>query len=98
MYIDPPLLQTQMNWRERNHLIHEESVKLAYKTNGSNPVFFLTSEDFSNKIDFAPEVHIHVKCWRNANAVSTGQTHLVYSVLPLRKKVLEQLFHLMIPA
>ncbi|XP_017563822.1 little elongation complex subunit 2 isoform X1 [Pygocentrus nattereri] len=55
VYIDPPLLKTQMTWRERNHLIHEESVKLAYKKTGSNPVFFLLTEDYSNKTNFAPE-------------------------------------------
>ncbi|KAL7858198.1 hypothetical protein AOLI_G00183000 [Acnodon oligacanthus] len=55
VYIDPPLLKMQMTWRERNHLIHEESVKLAYKKTGSNPVFFLLTEDSSNKTDFAPE-------------------------------------------
>ncbi|XP_036431968.1 little elongation complex subunit 2 [Colossoma macropomum] len=55
VYIDPPLLKTQITWRERNHLIHEESVKLAYKKTGSNPVFFLLTEDYSNKTDFAPE-------------------------------------------
>ncbi|XP_026859094.2 little elongation complex subunit 2 isoform X2 [Electrophorus electricus] len=51
-YIDPPLLKTEVTWRERNLLFHEESVKLAYKKTGSNPVFFLTSEDYANKVDF----------------------------------------------
>ncbi|XP_060770852.1 little elongation complex subunit 2 isoform X2 [Neoarius graeffei] len=55
VYIDPPLLKTEMTWRERNHLFHEESVKLAYKKTGSNPVFFLMSEDYGNRTDFATE-------------------------------------------
>ncbi|XP_072526929.1 little elongation complex subunit 2 [Salminus brasiliensis] len=59
VYIDPPLLKTQMTWRERNHLIHEASVKLAYKKTGSNPVFFLISEDYANKVDFASEEKSH---------------------------------------
>lgn len=58
MYIDPPLLKTEMTWRERNHLFHEESVKLAYKKTGSNPVFFLMSEDYGNRTDFATEVSV----------------------------------------
>lgn len=59
MFIDPPLLKTEMTWRERNHLFHEESVKLAYKRTSSNPVFFLTSEDFSNCAEFDTEVSAH---------------------------------------
>ncbi|MCJ8735933.1 hypothetical protein PDJAM_G00253130 [Pangasius djambal] len=55
VYIDPPLLKTELTWRERNHLFLEESVKLAYKKTGSNPVFFLTSEDYCNRTDFATE-------------------------------------------
>ncbi|XP_022527930.2 little elongation complex subunit 2 [Astyanax mexicanus] len=55
VYIDPPLLKTQMTWRERNHLFHEESIKLAYKKTASNPVFFLETEDFASKVDFVPE-------------------------------------------
>ncbi|XP_053496746.1 little elongation complex subunit 2 isoform X1 [Ictalurus furcatus] len=55
VYIDPPLLKTEMTWRERNHLFHEENVKLAYKKTGSNPVFFLTTEDYCNRHEFATE-------------------------------------------
>ncbi|XP_046715293.1 little elongation complex subunit 2 isoform X2 [Silurus meridionalis] len=55
VYIDPPLLKTDMTWRERSHLFHEESVQLAYKKTGSNPVFFLTSEDYGNRTGFATE-------------------------------------------
>ncbi|KAF4081353.1 hypothetical protein AMELA_G00160400 [Ameiurus melas] len=55
VYIDPPLLKTEVTWRERNHLFHEENVKLAYKKTGSNPVFFLTTEDYCNRTEFATE-------------------------------------------
>uniref|UniRef100_A0A8B9RIT2 Interactor of little elongator complex ELL subunit 2 n=1 Tax=Astyanax mexicanus TaxID=7994 RepID=A0A8B9RIT2_ASTMX len=61
VYIDPPLLKTQMTWRERNHLFHEESIKLAYKKTASNPVFFLETEDFASKVDFVPEVSLHCR-------------------------------------
>ncbi|KAK3558919.1 hypothetical protein QTP86_032183 [Hemibagrus guttatus] len=55
VYIDPPLLKTEMTWRERNHLVHEESIKLEYKKTGSKPVFFLTSEHYCNRTGFATE-------------------------------------------
>ncbi|TSM52300.1 Nuclear receptor ROR-alpha [Bagarius yarrelli] len=55
VYIDPPLLKTEIPWRERNHLFHEESVKVSYKKTGSKPVFFLTSEDYCNRTDFTAE-------------------------------------------
>ncbi|XP_043084767.1 little elongation complex subunit 2 isoform X2 [Puntigrus tetrazona] len=44
-YIDPPLLKTELSWRERSLLFHQESVKLAFKKTVSRPVFFLTSEE-----------------------------------------------------
>ncbi|XP_051975189.1 little elongation complex subunit 2 [Xyrauchen texanus] len=53
-YIDPPLLMTEMSWRERSLLFHEESVKLALKRTVSRPIFFLTSEDLSNEMDLPP--------------------------------------------
>ncbi|XP_076863583.1 little elongation complex subunit 2 [Brachyhypopomus gauderio] len=52
VYVDPPLLKTEMSWRERSLLLHEESLTLAYKTTGSNSVFFLTSEDYCKETDF----------------------------------------------
>lgn len=58
VYIDPPLLKTEMTIRERNHLFHEESVKLAYKTSETHPVFFLKSEDYSNITDFKTDVSV----------------------------------------
>lgn len=59
MYIDPPLLKTEVTWRERNHLFHEESIKLEYKKTGSKPVFFLTSEDYYSRTGFVTEVSAH---------------------------------------
>lgn len=61
VYIDPPLLKTEMTWRERSHLFHEESVKLAYKKTGSKPVFFLSAEDYSNRTNFAAEVSAYFR-------------------------------------
>uniref|UniRef100_A0A671NJY8 Little elongation complex subunit 2-like n=1 Tax=Sinocyclocheilus anshuiensis TaxID=1608454 RepID=A0A671NJY8_9TELE len=54
-YIDPPLLKTEMSWRERSLLFHEESVKLAFKKTVSRPVFFLTSEELPVKMEPPPE-------------------------------------------
>uniref|UniRef100_A0A672PR47 Little elongation complex subunit 2-like n=1 Tax=Sinocyclocheilus grahami TaxID=75366 RepID=A0A672PR47_SINGR len=54
-YIDPPLLKTEMSWRERSLLFHEESVKLAFKKTVSRPVFFLTSEELSVQMEPPPE-------------------------------------------
>ncbi|KAI7811852.1 putative NMDA receptor-regulated protein 2, partial [Triplophysa rosa] len=52
-YIDPPLLKTEMSWRERNLMFHEESVKVALTNTVSrqNPVFLLASEDLSLEMD-----------------------------------------------
>lgn len=62
-YIDPPLLKTEMSWRERSLLFHEESVKLAFKKTVSRPIFFLTSEELSLEMN-PPEVRsIHwIQC------------------------------------
>lgn len=54
-YIDPPLLKTEMSWRERSLLFQEESMKLAFKKTVSRPVFFLTSEELVEK-EPPPEV------------------------------------------
>uniref|UniRef100_A0A9J8A6S8 Interactor of little elongation complex ELL subunit 2 n=2 Tax=Cyprinus carpio TaxID=7962 RepID=A0A9J8A6S8_CYPCA len=54
-YIDPPLLKTEMSWRERSLLFHEESVKLAFKKTVSRPVFFLTSEELPVEMEPPPE-------------------------------------------
>uniref|UniRef100_A0A3Q4AK46 Little elongation complex subunit 2 C-terminal domain-containing protein n=1 Tax=Mola mola TaxID=94237 RepID=A0A3Q4AK46_MOLML len=47
VYIDSPLLKTEMTVRERNHIYHEESLKLSIKNNGSKHVFHLMTESMS---------------------------------------------------
>uniref|UniRef100_A0A673IMS5 Little elongation complex subunit 2-like n=1 Tax=Sinocyclocheilus rhinocerous TaxID=307959 RepID=A0A673IMS5_9TELE len=54
-YIDPPLLKTELSWRERSLLFHQESVKLAFKKTVSRPVFFLTSEELPVEMQPPPE-------------------------------------------
>ncbi|XP_026118475.1 little elongation complex subunit 2-like isoform X1 [Carassius auratus] len=54
-YIDPPLLKTELSWRERSLLFHQESVKLAFKKTVSRPVFFLTSEELPVETQPPPE-------------------------------------------
>ncbi|XP_040019097.2 little elongation complex subunit 2 [Gasterosteus aculeatus] len=44
VYIDSPLLQTEMTIRGRSHVYHEESLKLSFKKNGSKNVFHLMTE------------------------------------------------------
>ncbi|XP_041795073.1 little elongation complex subunit 2 [Chelmon rostratus] len=44
VYIDSPLLKTEMTVRERSHIYHEESLKLSIKKNGSKNVFHLMTE------------------------------------------------------
>ncbi|XP_034541120.1 little elongation complex subunit 2 [Notolabrus celidotus] len=44
VYIDSPLLKTEMTVRERSHFFHEESLKLAFNKNGSKNVFHLMTE------------------------------------------------------
>lgn len=59
-YVDPPLLKTEMTWRERNLMFHEESMKLALKKTVSrqNPIFLLASEDLSLEMGRPPEEKI----------------------------------------
>ncbi|XP_062403090.1 little elongation complex subunit 2 isoform X2 [Sardina pilchardus] len=45
VYIDPPLLKKDLTVREKNHLFHEESVKLLFKN--PKPVFFLVTGQLS---------------------------------------------------
>ncbi|KAI2648253.1 Nuclear receptor ROR-alpha A [Labeo rohita] len=59
-YIDPPLLKTEMSWRERSLLFQEESMKLAFKKTVSRPVFFLTSEELVEK-EPPPETWSHLE-------------------------------------
>ncbi|KAJ4938195.1 hypothetical protein JOQ06_002820 [Pogonophryne albipinna] len=44
VYIDSPLLKTEMTMKERSHVFHEESLKLSIKKNGSKNVFHLMTE------------------------------------------------------
>lgn len=44
VYVDSPLLKTEMTVRERSHIYHEESLKLSIKKNGSKNVFHLMTE------------------------------------------------------
>ncbi|KAM7003377.1 LOW QUALITY PROTEIN: little elongation complex subunit 2 [Tautogolabrus adspersus] len=44
VYVDSPLLKTEMTVRERSHFFHEESLKLSINKNGSNKVFHLMTE------------------------------------------------------
>ncbi|XP_067291791.1 little elongation complex subunit 2 [Pseudorasbora parva] len=54
-YIDPPLLKTEMSWREKSLLFHEESLKLAFSKTVSRPIFFLTSEELSFEMNPPPQ-------------------------------------------
>ncbi|XP_074534689.1 little elongation complex subunit 2 [Halichoeres trimaculatus] len=55
VYIDSPLLKTEMLVRERSHLFHEESLKLSIKKTGSKNVFHLMTELPVNKQQLSPE-------------------------------------------
>uniref|UniRef100_A0A3Q3LEA2 Interactor of little elongator complex ELL subunit 2 n=1 Tax=Mastacembelus armatus TaxID=205130 RepID=A0A3Q3LEA2_9TELE len=44
VYIDSPLLKTEMTVRERSHIYHEESLKLSIKKSGRKNVFHLMTE------------------------------------------------------
>lgn len=44
VYIDPPLLKTEIPIRDRSRLFHEESLKLSFINNGSRKVFHLMTE------------------------------------------------------
>ncbi|XP_028970998.2 little elongation complex subunit 2 isoform X2 [Esox lucius] len=44
VYLDPPLLQTQMSVRERSRLFHEESIKLSINKTGTKSVFHVMTE------------------------------------------------------
>ncbi|XP_026094984.1 little elongation complex subunit 2-like isoform X1 [Carassius auratus] len=67
-YIDPPLLKTEMSWRERSLLFHEESVKLAFKKTVSRPVFFLTSQVLPVEMEPPPEDKISRSVFANDDA------------------------------
>uniref|UniRef100_A0A3P8XEL9 Little elongation complex subunit 2 C-terminal domain-containing protein n=1 Tax=Esox lucius TaxID=8010 RepID=A0A3P8XEL9_ESOLU len=63
VYLDPPLLQTQMSVRERSRLFHEESIKLSINKTGTKSVFHVMTEstippswntgfDYTSVLDF----------------------------------------------
>lgn len=54
MYIDSPLLKTEVTVRERSHIFHEESLKLSVKKNGSKNVFHLMTELLVNEQQVSP--------------------------------------------
>ncbi|XP_070763863.1 little elongation complex subunit 2 [Enoplosus armatus] len=55
VYIDSPLLKTEMTVRERSHIYHEESLKLSIKKNGSKKVFHVMTELPANEQKLSPE-------------------------------------------
>lgn len=54
VYIDSPLLKTEMTVRERSHIYHEESLKLSIKKNGSKNVFHVMTELPANEKRILP--------------------------------------------
>ncbi|XP_068579665.1 little elongation complex subunit 2 isoform X2 [Cebidichthys violaceus] len=73
VYIDSPLLQTEMTVRERSRIFHEESLKLSIKKNGSKNVFHLMTE--------LPEDHQRLHPERSQrNLVSSGNNGLDFEV------------------
>ncbi|XP_063335710.1 little elongation complex subunit 2 [Pelmatolapia mariae] len=56
VYIDSPLLKTEMTVRERSHIYHEESLKRSIKKNGSRNVFHLMTELPVNKQNLSQEI------------------------------------------
>ncbi|XP_037538838.1 little elongation complex subunit 2 [Nematolebias whitei] len=55
VYIDSPLLKTEMTVRERSHIYHEESLKLSIVKSGSVNVFRLMTEHPTNEQQISPE-------------------------------------------
>ncbi|XP_051238057.1 little elongation complex subunit 2 isoform X2 [Dicentrarchus labrax] len=55
VYIDSPLLKTEMTVRERSHIYHEESLKLSIMKNGSKNVFHVMTELPVNEEQLSPE-------------------------------------------
>ncbi|XP_011605663.2 little elongation complex subunit 2 isoform X1 [Takifugu rubripes] len=55
VYIDSPLLKTEITMREMNHIYHEESLKHSVKKNGQKHVFHLMSELPANDKPFTSE-------------------------------------------
>ncbi|XP_040894196.1 little elongation complex subunit 2 isoform X2 [Toxotes jaculatrix] len=55
VYIDSPLLKTEVTVRERSRFYHEESLKLSVKKNGTKNVFHLMTELPENEQQLSPE-------------------------------------------
>ncbi|XP_017261743.1 little elongation complex subunit 2 isoform X2 [Kryptolebias marmoratus] len=55
VYINSPLLKTEMTLRERSHIYHEESLKLSIMKNGSVNVSHLTTERPPSEQQTSPE-------------------------------------------
>ncbi|XP_022046360.2 little elongation complex subunit 2 isoform X1 [Acanthochromis polyacanthus] len=55
VYIDSPLLKTEMTVRERSHIYHEESLKLSINNEGSRNVFHVMTELPVKEQQFSPE-------------------------------------------
>ncbi|XP_041853375.1 little elongation complex subunit 2 [Melanotaenia boesemani] len=55
VYIDSPLLKTEITVRERGHIYHGESLKLSIMKNGSRKVFHLMTERPANEQQISPE-------------------------------------------
>ncbi|CAJ1056687.1 little elongation complex subunit 2 [Xyrichtys novacula] len=55
VYIDSPLLKTEMTVRERSHFFHEESLKLSINKNGTKNIFHLMTELPANEQQLSPE-------------------------------------------
>ncbi|XP_023136369.2 little elongation complex subunit 2 [Amphiprion ocellaris] len=55
VYIDSPLLKTEMTVRERSHIYHEESLKLSISSEGSKNVFHIMTELPVKEQQISPE-------------------------------------------
>ncbi|XP_041964898.1 little elongation complex subunit 2 [Alosa sapidissima] len=74
VYIDPPLLKKDLTVREKNHLFHEESIKLAFKKKVPKPVFFLMTGQLS------PEKQRQPKEGQLRKPVATESTDMEFEV------------------
>ncbi|KAL6106747.1 ice2 [Pungitius sinensis] len=72
VYIDSPLLQTEMTIRERSRIYHEESLKLSIKKNGSKHVFHLMTE--------LPEDHLQLSSGSSQRCLPSETNGLDFEV------------------
>ncbi|XP_068169184.1 little elongation complex subunit 2 isoform X2 [Antennarius striatus] len=69
VFIDSPLLRTEMTMRERSHIYHEESLKLSIKKNGSNNVFHVMTELPVNDLQLSTvSSHRNIVSFENNNS------------------------------